>query len=530
MARDVLRRATVLATLAVLLSVTGGIAAPVSSGWSMGGHDFSNTRSNPDQKAITANNAGKLATKWTFTTHGDVSATPAVVGGAVYFPDWGGYINKVNASTGALIWQRKLSDYGYNATGDLVSRTAPAVVGNVLYIGDQGGGSNIAPQAGRILAINATTGDLLWSSIINSHFFTIITQAPVVRNGVVYVGAASAEENAAAFIPDYVCCTFRGSFSALDATTGAVLWTTYMVPEDNQADEGQYSGGAVWGSTPALDPASNTVYVTTGNNYSVPQLAKDCQDGGGMPAECLDPSDHIDSILALDMTTGAVKWATGVQGFDDWIVSCIPDIAPNPCPTTTPGPDYDFGSGPNLFTVKTKGVTRQLVGAGAKSGIYWALDAQTGAIVWSSEAGPGSTLGGIEWGTATDGKRIYIAEGNFARLPYPHDDSLPPTGSFAALDPATGAILWQVTDPSGGTPLGAVSVSNGVVYAGSLSNHMYALDAANGKVLKDLVGQGASNAGPAISDDGVVFWGNGYARFFLGDPSTTFYAFSINGK
>jgi polyvinyl alcohol dehydrogenase (cytochrome) len=175
-------------------------------------------------------------------------------------------------------------------------------------------------------------------------------------------------------------------------------------------------------------------------------------------------------------------------------------------------------------------VSRQLVGAGAKSGIYWALDAQTGAIVWSSEAGPGSTLGGIEWGTATDGKRIYIAEGNFARLPYPHDDSLPPTGSFAALDPATGAILWQVTDPSGGTPLGAVSVSNGVVYAGSLSNHMYALDAANGKVLKDLVGQGASNAGPAISDDGVVFWGNGYARFFLGDPSTTFYAFSINGK
>jgi outer membrane protein assembly factor BamB len=59
---------------------------------------------------------------------------------------------------------------------------------------------------------------------------------------------------------------------------------------------------------------------------------------------------------------------------------------------------------------------------------------------------------------------------------------------------------------------------------------MYALDAANGKVLRDLVGQGASNAGPAISDDGTVYWGNGYSRFFLGDPSTTFYAFSINGK
>jgi polyvinyl alcohol dehydrogenase (cytochrome) len=529
MEKHVLRRAMGIATLAALLSVTGGMAATASSGWSMGGHDLSNTRSNPDQKAVTADNAAKLATKWAFTTHGDVSATPAVVGGAVYFPDWGGYINKVNAATGALIWQRKLSSYGYNTTADLVSRTAPAVVGNVLYIGDQGGGSNIAPQAGRVLAIDTTSGDVLWSSIINPHFFTIITQAPVVRNGVVFVGAASAEENAAAFIPGYVCCTFRGSFSALNAATGAVLWTTYTIPENTTTDVG-YSGGAVWGSTPAIDPASNTVYITTGNNYSVPQSAKDCQTGGGSAADCLDPSDHIDSILALDMTSGAIKWATGVQGFDDWIVSCIPGVAPNPCPTATPGPDFDFGSGANLFTAKIKGVTRAMVGAGAKSGLYWGLDAATGAVVWSVEAGPGSTLGGIEWGTATDGKRIYIAEANFGRLPYPHNASLPPTGSFAALDPATGAILWQVTDPSGGNPLGAVSTSNGVVYAGSMSDHMYALDGANGKVLRDLVGQGSSNAGPAISNDGVVFWGNGYARFGLGTGSTTFYAFSLNGK
>jgi len=87
-----------------------------------------------------------------------------------------------------------------------------------------------------------------------------------------------------------------------------------------------------------------------------------------------------------------------------------------------------------------------------------------------------------------------------------------------------------VTDPSGGSPLGAVSASNGVLYAGSMSGHMYALDAANGKVLRDMVGQGSSNAGPAISNDGVVYWGNGYARFGLGAGSTGFYAFSINGK
>lgn len=530
MARSLTLRALALAVMSVLPAVSGGAAATAQSGWSMGGHDLRNSRSNPDQMVVTADNAGKLATKWTFTTHGDVSATPAVVGGAVYFPDWGGYINKVSASTGALIWQQKLSDYGYNGAADLVSRTAPAVVGNVVYIGDQGGGSNIAPRPGRVLAINATTGDLLWSSVINQNVFTIITQAPVVHNGVVYVGAASAEENAAAFIPGYPCCTFRGSFSALDAASGAVLWTTYMVPNNGGA-AGGYSGAAIWGSTPALDPASDTVYVTTGNNYNVPASVKDCQTGGGTPADCLSPDDHVDSILALSMTSGSIKWATGVQGFDDWIVSCIPGIAPNPCPTSTPGPDYDFGSGANLFNIKgANGAKRQMVGAGAKSGIYWALDASTGAIAWSNEAGPGSTLGGIEWGTATDGKRIYIAEANFGFKAYSQNAALPHTGSFAALDPATGAILWQTPDPSGSFDIGAVSVSNGVVYGGSMSGHMYAFDAAKGKVLRDITGQGSSNAGPAISDGGVVYWGNGYARFGLGSGSTTFYAFSLNGK
>jgi polyvinyl alcohol dehydrogenase (cytochrome) len=370
----------------------------------------------------------------------------------------------------------------------------------------------------------------VWSTQINPSPFTIITQAPVVYKGVVYVGAASAEENAAAFIPGYVCCTFRGSFSALDAATGRVLWTTYTVPAPVEDEDGQYSGGAVWGSTPAVDTKTNTVYVTTGNNYSVPASAKTCQDNGGTPAECLSPADHIDSIMALNMSTGAIKWATGVQGFDDWIVSCIPDIAPNPCPTATPGPDYDFGSGANLFTAGSGQNARQLVGAGAKSGIYWALDAKTGEVVWSNEAGPGSTLGGIEWGTATDGKRIYIAEANVGFLPYPNNPNLPPVGSYAALDAATGQTLWQIPDPSFYFDIGAVSVSNGVMFAGSMSGHMYALNAATGQVLKDFTGQGSSNAGPAIDNNGVVYWGNGYSRFGLGTASSTFYALSVDGK
>src|SRR4030095_12474888 len=119
------RFAGVAAALALGVAISVCAALPASADappWLMGGHDLQNTRSNPVQKTVSATNASRLAAKWTATTHGDVSATPAVVGGAVYYPDWGGFITKANAKTGATIWSKKLSNYGYNSAPHLVSR------------------------------------------------------------------------------------------------------------------------------------------------------------------------------------------------------------------------------------------------------------------------------------------------------------------------------------------------------------------------------------------------------------------------
>jgi polyvinyl alcohol dehydrogenase (cytochrome) len=503
------------------LAFVSGALAGGSDPWPFGGQNLSSTRS-VSQRDVGVGNVGTLAPKWTFTTHGDVSATAANSHGALYFPDWGGYLNKIDATTGSLIWQRQLSTYAGEPAG-AVSRTSPAIVNGVVYIGDQNGA--------HLLAIDAKSGNLLWNTKINPHPLANITQSPVVYNGVVYIGAASLEEGAAAN-PAYPCCTFRGSFSAINAATGAILWTTYIVP-DNNGQPGGYSGGGVWGGMPAINPASNTVFITTGNNYTVPQTVKDCEALGGTAASCLDPNDHIDSIIAINMSTGAIRWATGVQGFDDWNVACIPGFDPNNCPVN-PGPDYDFGAGASLFTIPVaNGSSRLAVGAGQKSGIYWALDAATGAIIWSQAAGPGSTLGGIEWGTATDSKHIYIAEANFFGIPYqlPSGQTIT-SGSFAALDPATGRIIWQVADPSGNVDLGPLSTSNGIVYAPSMSGHMYALDGATGNVLWDYLGAGSAIGGASIGNDGVVYWGNGYNHLGIPGftPSTTFYAFSLNGK
>jgi PQQ-like domain len=296
---------------------------------------------------INANNAKSLAGKWTTQVHGDVSANPAVVGGSVYVPNWGGYLNKIDAATGHVIWSRPISDY--TGVAGSVSRAAPAVVGNTVYLGDQNGG--------HLFAVDATSGDPVWTTrlddkpIDHDHPLAILTAGPLVVNGVVYQGIAPAEEGQAAD-PTYPCCSFRGAIAAVRASTGEILWKTYTIP-DNGGVPGGYGGGAVWGTTPAYDAASNTLFVTTGNNYTVPQSVKDCEAAGGSASDCLSPDDHIDAIMALNATTGAIKWATGVQGFDDWNVAAFPASRPTIAPPT-PGLISTSAPGPTCSRSRTE--------------------------------------------------------------------------------------------------------------------------------------------------------------------------------
>jgi polyvinyl alcohol dehydrogenase (cytochrome) len=172
-----------------------------------------------------------------------------------------------------------------------------------------------------------------------------------------------------------------------------------------------------------------------------------------------------------------------------------------------------------------------IVGFGQKSGIYWALNPDDGNIAWSTLVGPGSSLGGIEWGTATDGQRIYVAIANRFHLPY----TLVPSGqqitwgAWSALDVATGNILWQTADPTVGTiDTGSVSVANGVMYAGSYSGQMYALDARTGKIVWNFASGGSVIDGPSIVD-GALYWGSGYRNIPPGIGNNKVYAFTLAG-
>jgi polyvinyl alcohol dehydrogenase (cytochrome) len=151
-------------------------------------------------------------------------------------------------------------------------------------------------------------------------------------------------------------------------------------------------------------------------------------------------------------------------------------------------------------------------------------------VVWVTQAGPGGIAGGLQWGSAVDGKRVYTANANSDAI-----DWLLPGGAttnagvWSGLNAATGQLLWQTTPTNGGGASGPVTTANGVVFGCALDDegHMYALDAATGDVLWSYASGGACLSGAAISR-GMLYWGSGYSNLG-GTSNNQLYAFGLSG-
>src|SRR5262249_45689578 len=121
-------------------------------------------------------------------------------------------------------------------------------------------------------------------------------------------------------------------------------------------------------------------------------------------------------------------------------------------------------------------------------------------------------------GMIAPGTRIYGAEADTGRIPYKLKGSGPfagqtiTSGSWTALDPVTGAILWQTPDPQSLPDSGFVSVANGVAYVGSnaaTGTNMYGLDASTGTILWSFASGGEVRSGAAIVG-AKDYWGSRY--------------------
>ena len=524
---------TVLAALegaALMFATVGG-----GPDWGMIGNDSTNSRSQPLERSISPANVSHLALKWSALTAGDVSATPAVVNGAVYFGDFGGMLWKLNAETGQVIWARSVSEYT-GIAGD-IARTSPSLAGNTLVVGDL--------KHPYMMGIDAQTGELRWISQVHPDPKGIMTGSPVLAGDTIYTGVSASGASGPG-------ATFRGSIVALNAQTGRILWQSYSLP-DNGGLPGGYAGATMF-SPPAVDLDAGLVYGTFGQTYTEPASVTACHAShGGFTESCEQPGSFLKSVVAFDLKTGAPRWSYRVQGHAPWVQACASQpVTVTWCAAESDAEKWDLGgSGVNVMRLRMNGHWRGVVGIGAKSGVYTLLDGKTGEFIWNTLLGPGGDQGGMEWGTAFDGDRIYASITNHHHIPYKLTENgvisntTVTGGSWSALDPITGRILWQTADPQvetlpglgvvGVWDLAPVTVANGIVYASSMAklasqNQMFALDAATGAILWQFGAGSSVNSGPAVVD-GSVYWGSGYSRSGVeGSGNNRLYAFSIDGR
>ena len=203
-------------------------------------------------------------------------------------------------------------------------------------------------------------------------------------NGSVYEGVASFGD----------CPLVQGRLVQMDASTGAIQHLTDLVPNG-------CVGAGVW-SSPSIDPSDGSIYVTTGTP-------------GACPSPELAPA--IVKLRASDLTI-----------LSSWTV-----------PQNQLYSDPDFGATPTLFTGIINGVSRSLVGALDKNGLFYAWDRTNVAAgpVWETRianpAGGPLSIVSASW----DGSRLYVGGGNTII------NGVSCYENISALDPATGAFIWR---------------------------------------------------------------------------------------
>ena len=497
-------------------------AGPRWTGWG----NTSNARFQDAAGArLTAADVPKLKLKWAFAFPGDLQSysQATLAAGRIFVGSWGGKVYSLDASSGCVHWF-------FDAGSGVRSAISIAESGSrhIAVFGD---------MAANVVALDAVTGQLIWRVKIDDFPVARVSASPTVYNGRIYVGVASGEEGAAA-VPTYECCRFRGSIVALDLATGKQIWKTFMIPDAPKPTKKNAVGAQLWGpsgvpvwGTAVVDTRRNALYVTTGNNYS-------------------DPTTTLsDAFVALDLASGKVLWSKQMTASDAYTAACrLPDKTN--CAVSN-GPDLDFGASPILVTQPGG---RRLLLAGQKSGIVHALDPDAnGEVLWQTRIGRGGTMGGIQWGSATDGTNIYVALSDIGRimLNYSTSTDADPKqgGGMFALRLSDGERVWYTPPPGCGTrprcspaQSAAVSAFPGVAFSGSVDGHMRAYSAADGSILWDfdtireyetvngVPGRGGSIDGPGpVIGGGMVFINSGYPTAG-GTPGNVLLAFSVDGK
>lgn len=376
---------------------------------------------------------------------------------------------------------------------------------------------------GRMHMVDAASGERIWVRSLKLFPETILTGTPQLHDGTVYASISQFEIMVGAS-PEHECCKSHGAVAALDGETGETLWLTHAMPDAEPVrdrGDGQMiwgpSGAPIW-TSPAIDEKRGVLYVGTGEATSEPA------------------HPHTDAILAIDLSDGEVRWSFQATANDIFLAGCgrRGERSPNCPPEHSVERDVDFGASVIIADV---GDGRELLLAGQKSSDVWALDPDAdGEVVWHWNNGVGTVNGGVHWGMAFDGTKVYAPLSDPGR---PRPGFVPQPGLYA-LDAATGRLVWEQRvepDCEGRQARAkycefqygystATTVIGSVVVQGSLDGRLHAFDADTGErifsfdTLRDFQGvNGVAGQGGAIDNasviaaNGMLLVSSGYGMF-----------------
>ncbi|HEX3686497.1 MAG TPA: PQQ-binding-like beta-propeller repeat protein [Gaiellaceae bacterium] len=458
--------------------VTRGDDSSESTPWSLPNGDLLNTRVTQNT-SISADNVAELGVAWTMpltasSIYGTFAANPVTSpDGTVFLQDLESNVFAVDP-TGKVLWKRLYNSQDIGPNG-------------VTYVD----GKLYGATAKFAFALDPTTGKELWRNATLvpkakqkgggelSSGFGIDIQ-PQVANGTVYLSTAA--------------LLGGGIVYALDAATGKTRWSFDTVT-DPVGDT--IIGGGAW-NPPAIGP-DGTVYIGTGNMYQPASVA--LSNPGRRP--------YTDSLLALDGTTGKLKWYFQAipNDFHDWDLQLSPVYA-------------------------TSG-DRALILAAGKMGYVYAVDAQSGKLVWKRKVGehngrdqdnllalqhklkltfpltvePG-IVGGVETNMAVADGVVYVPVANLASEWKTRDTGLGSAnfsegkGELLALDLGDGHVLWDTKLPQMAD--GAATVANDLVFTTTFDGYLLALKRSDGSIAWKQKLPAFTNAPVAIVGDTLI--------------------------
>jgi outer membrane protein assembly factor BamB len=509
-------------------SSTTTTSTTAAAGWTLPNGNITNSRDVPSQ--INSSNVSKLGVAWTVPikatgTFGGYAATPVVVNGVVYTQDLDSNVEAIQLSTGKVLWT-----HAYNSPNE--GPNGVTVVGGTVY----------AATADSAVALQSSTGEQLWTRKLTRNNQEGIDMAPGYNNGTVYVSTVPG--NAKGF--------YQGNGEAvlwaLDAKSGQPKWKWDEVQDlwskGNKKLLNINSGGGQW-EPPSFDSQGN-VYLGVANPGPL---------GGapGYPWSTSRPGPNLytDSVVKLS-PQGKLLWYYQLTPHDLY--------------------DWDINNTPILGNVNGQPAAID----GGKGGIMFAVNAQTGKLLWKRPVGvhnghtndgyiteymtpkqaahtklgtvqnvePGS-LGGVESQPASNGSTVFAAVNNLALPEEAQGQKIggPPaaqakffakllatvskgTGEMVALNQNTGQVAWDTKLPS--SPYGAATVSNDVVFTTTYNGHLYAFNAGNGQTLLNKPLSAQTNA-PVLVDGPYLITAAGYPQSKTQQPLIIAYKLGATG-